>query len=47
MIHPGSVEDPVEFAALQMACQRPSFGVLSAAMVVWLKSGDPVTWIIG
>lgn len=24
-----------------------SFGVLSAAMVVWLKRGDPVTWILG
>jgi len=24
-----------------------SFGVLSAAMVVWLKKGDPVTWILG
>jgi ABC-2 type transport system permease protein len=24
-----------------------SFGVLSAAMIVWLKRGDPVTWILG
>jgi ABC-2 type transport system permease protein len=23
-----------------------SFGVLSAAMVVWLKKGDPITWIL-
>ena len=24
-----------------------SFGVLSAALVVWLKKGDPVIWILG
>ena len=24
-----------------------AFGVLSAAAVVWLKKGDPVTWILG
>lgn len=24
-----------------------AFGVLSAAMVVWLKKGDPITWILG
>jgi ABC-2 type transport system permease protein len=23
-----------------------SFGVLSAAMVVWLKKGDPITWLL-
>jgi ABC-2 type transport system permease protein len=24
-----------------------AIGVLSAAMVVWLKQGDPITWIVG
>jgi ABC-2 type transport system permease protein len=24
-----------------------AFGVLSAATIVWLKKGDPITWILG
>jgi ABC-2 type transport system permease protein len=24
-----------------------AFGVLSAAAIVWLKKGDPITWILG
>jgi ABC-2 type transport system permease protein len=24
-----------------------AFGVLSAAAIVWLKKGDPITWIFG
>lgn len=24
-----------------------AFGVLSAAAIIWLKKGDPITWILG